>query len=115
MTVPLGLCEKVKITSVKVCRLTVTYIISSLFTFNFFTGKAVANYDSVEDGDKIIDTAINNYGKVDIVINNAGILRDKSFVNMGDADWDKVFQVYNYLFSCFIQKAFKLLFITILI
>ena len=47
----------------------------------------------MEDGEKIIDTAINNYGKVDIVINNAGILRDKSFVNMADADWDKVFQV----------------------
>jgi NAD(P)-dependent dehydrogenase (short-subunit alcohol dehydrogenase family) len=34
-------------------------------------GVAVANYDSVEDGDKIIKTAIDNFGRVDIVINNA--------------------------------------------
>jgi multifunctional beta-oxidation protein len=35
-------------------------------------GKAVANYDSVEDGDKIVETAVKAFGKVDIVINNAG-------------------------------------------
>lgn len=35
-------------------------------------GKAVANYDSVEDGDKIIETALKAFGRVDIVINNAG-------------------------------------------
>jgi multifunctional beta-oxidation protein len=35
-------------------------------------GKAVANYDSVEDGDKIVETALKAFGKVDIVINNAG-------------------------------------------
>lgn len=35
-------------------------------------GKAVTNYDSVENGDRIIETAISNYGRVDIVINNAG-------------------------------------------
>lgn len=34
-------------------------------------GEAVANFDSVESGDKIIQTALNNYGRVDIVINNA--------------------------------------------
>lgn len=56
-------------------------------------GKAVANYDSVEDGEKIINTAIQSYGKVDILINNAGILRDRSFQNMSESDWDKVFQV----------------------
>lgn len=59
-----------------------------------FTGKAIANYDSVEEGEKIIDTAIKNFGKVDILVNNAGILRDRSFVNMKDEDWDKVFQVF---------------------
>ena len=62
-------------------------------TFLIFSGQAVANYDSVEEGEKIIDTAIQNYGKVDIVINNAGILRDRSFLNMKDEDWDKIFQV----------------------
>lgn len=65
-------------------------------------GKAVANYNSIEQGDKIIETAVNAFGRVDVVINNAGILRllntetktfinrDKSFVKMTDADWDLV-------------------------
>jgi len=39
----------------------------------------VPNFDSVEFGDKIIKTAVDNFGKVDILINNAGILRDISF------------------------------------
>ena len=39
-------------------------------------GKAVANYDSVENGHSLVKTAIDNFGRVDIVINNAGILRD---------------------------------------
>jgi multifunctional beta-oxidation protein len=57
-------------------------------------GKAVANYDSVENGDKIIDTAIKAFGRIDILINNAGILRDVSFKNMKDEDWDLVFKVH---------------------
>ncbi len=59
-------------------------------------GEAVANYDSVEDGDAIVQTAMDTWGRVDIVINNAGILRDKSFKNMTDADWDIIFRVHNY-------------------
>ncbi|KAL5891353.1 bifunctional hydroxyacyl-CoA dehydrogenase/enoyl-CoA hydratase fox2 [Pyricularia oryzae] len=57
-------------------------------------GKAVANYDSVENGDKIIDTAIQAFGRIDILINNAGILRDISFKNMSDQDWDLIFKVH---------------------
>jgi 3-hydroxyacyl-CoA dehydrogenase/3a,7a,12a-trihydroxy-5b-cholest-24-enoyl-CoA hydratase len=57
-------------------------------------GDAVANYDSVEDGDKIIKTAVDSFGRVDILINNAGILRDTSFVKMKDDDWDKIFSVH---------------------
>jgi multifunctional beta-oxidation protein len=57
-------------------------------------GKAVANYDSVENGDKIIDTAIKSFGRIDVLINNAGILRDVSFKNMKDADWDLVMKVH---------------------
>ena len=57
-------------------------------------GKAVANYDSVENGDKIIDTAIQEFGRVDILINNAGILRDVAFKNMTDADWDLIIKVH---------------------
>ena len=45
-------------------------------------GRAAANYDSVEHGDRIIDTAIKSFGRVDIVINNAGILRDRTFKRM---------------------------------
>ena len=59
-------------------------------------GEAVANYDSVEDGDSIVQTAMDSWGRVDIVVNNAGILRDKSFKNMTDADWDIIFRVHNF-------------------
>lgn len=43
--------------------------------------------DSVEEGEKIVNTAIENFGKIDILINNAGILRDKSFTRTSDLDW----------------------------
>jgi 3-hydroxyacyl-CoA dehydrogenase/3a,7a,12a-trihydroxy-5b-cholest-24-enoyl-CoA hydratase len=57
-------------------------------------GEAVANYDSVEDGDKIVEAAIDAFGKIDIVINNAGILRDVSFPKMTQDDWDLVYRVH---------------------
>lgn len=57
-------------------------------------GEAVANYNSVEDGDKVIQTALDNYGKVDILINNAGILRDRSFLRISDLDWDLIHRVH---------------------
>lgn len=57
-------------------------------------GEAVANYDSVVEGEKIVKTAIDTYGRVDIVINNAGILRDTSFKKMTDEDWDMIYQVH---------------------
>ncbi|KAI5633759.1 short chain dehydrogenase domain-containing protein [Phthorimaea operculella] len=47
-------------------------------------GVAVADYNSVVEGEKIIKTALDNFGRVDILINNAGILRDKSFAKMSD-------------------------------
>ena len=52
-------------------------------------GEAVPNYDSVaipEGGAKIVATAVDAFGTVDIVINNAGILRDKSFANVEMSD-----------------------------
>ena len=39
------------------------------------------------NGDKIIQTALEKFGRVDIVVNNAGILRDKSFSRISDTDW----------------------------
>lgn len=57
-------------------------------------GNAVANYDSVEDGEKIVATAISSFGRIDVLINNAGILRDISFKNMKDDDWDAVLRVH---------------------
>jgi len=57
-------------------------------------GEAIASYDSVEDGDRIVKTAIDRFGQIDIVINNAGILRDVSFPKMTQADWDLVYRVH---------------------
>lgn len=62
-------------------------------------GEASANYDSVEDGEKIIQQALDSYGRVDIVVNNAGILRDKTFHKMSEEDWDSVYRVH--LFGAF--------------
>jgi NAD(P)-dependent dehydrogenase (short-subunit alcohol dehydrogenase family) len=60
-------------------------------------GKAVANYDSVatpDGGKAIIQTALDNFGKVDILINNAGILRDKSFLKLEPKDLEAVIDVH---------------------
>ncbi|KAI8967261.1 hypothetical protein BDF20DRAFT_917733 [Mycotypha africana] len=57
-------------------------------------GTAVANYDSVEEGDKVVETALKAFGRIDIVVNNAGILRDKSFARLTDDDWDLVHRVH---------------------
>ncbi|MFI0355503.1 SDR family oxidoreductase [Actinomadura sp. 9N407] len=60
-------------------------------------GEAVANPDNVatpEGAAAIIQTALDSFGKVDIVINNAGILRDKSFKNMAPQDFDQVIAVH---------------------
>ncbi|HVW34286.1 MAG TPA: SDR family NAD(P)-dependent oxidoreductase [Acidimicrobiia bacterium] len=60
-------------------------------------GEAVACFDSVatpEGGQAIIDAALANFGRVDIVINNAGILRDKSFANMALGEINAVLDVH---------------------
>ncbi len=57
----------------------------------------VANYDSVGDfkkAKKIIDQAVSEFGKLDIVINNAGILRDRMVYNMTEDEWDDVVSVH---------------------
>ncbi len=60
-------------------------------------GKAIANYDSVTDYNKakgMIDQALAEFGKLDILINNAGILRDRMIFNMTEADFISVFDVH---------------------
>lgn len=57
-------------------------------------GIAEANHDSVTDGDKIVQNALDVFGRVDVVVNNAGILRDKTFHKMDDSDWDLVYRVH---------------------
>ena len=72
-------------------------------------GEAVPNYDSVATvagGENIVKTAIDAYGKVDILINNAGILRDKSFVKMDEENWDGVMAVHLRGAYCVTRPAF---------
>ena len=60
-------------------------------------GSAVANYDSVatkEGGQSIIDTALNEFGSIHSVVNNAGILRDKSFAKMEEEDFNAIIDVH---------------------
>ena len=60
-------------------------------------GEAVVNGDDVSsfDGAKnMVDMAINTFGKLDIVVNNAGILRDRMLVNMTEEEWDAVIAVH---------------------
>ena len=60
-------------------------------------GEAVANFDSVssyDGGFNMVKTAIDTFGRLDVVICNAGILRDVAFHNMSEADWDAIFAVH---------------------
>ena len=60
-------------------------------------GDAVANGDSVatmEGGENIIKTALDNFGKLDIVVAVAGILRDRMLFNMTEEEWDAVIAVH---------------------
>jgi NAD(P)-dependent dehydrogenase (short-subunit alcohol dehydrogenase family) len=62
-------------------------------------GEAVLNTDSVSEwpsAQKIVQTALDSFGRVDIVVNNAGILRDKIMHQMDPADWDAVLKVHLY-------------------
>jgi NAD(P)-dependent dehydrogenase (short-subunit alcohol dehydrogenase family) len=60
-------------------------------------GEAVANYDNVataQGGRNILKTAVDAFDHVDVLVNNAGILRDKSFSNMTEELWDPVVAVH---------------------
>jgi hypothetical protein len=60
-------------------------------------GEAVANYDSVASmagGAAIVKTAVDAFGRVDVVVNNAGILRDRMIFNMSEEEWDAVINTH---------------------
>jgi NAD(P)-dependent dehydrogenase (short-subunit alcohol dehydrogenase family) len=60
-------------------------------------GEAIANGDDISDWDgaeRMVQSAIETFGGLDILINNAGILRDRMLTNMSEAEWDAVIKVH---------------------
>ncbi len=60
-------------------------------------GRALANTDDISDWDgaeRLVQSAIDTFGRLDILINNAGILRDRMLTNMTEAEWDAVIKVH---------------------
>lgn len=60
-------------------------------------GRAVANTDDVADWDgarRLVDTALDEFGQLDVLVNNAGILRDRMLFNMSEDEWDAVIRVH---------------------
>lgn len=73
-------------------------------------GEAVASYASVatmDGGHSILETALEAFGQVDVLVNNAGILRDKTLANMDEAMWDVVVQVHLKGTFCVTQPVFQ--------
>ena len=53
-------------------------------------GEAVPDYNDIQNGQQIVENALNTYQRVDYLINNAGIIRDKTFNKMTEEDWGEV-------------------------
>ena len=71
-------------------------------------GEATPNFDSVatpEGGQNIIQTAVNAYGKIDILVHVAGILRDRMIFNMSIEEWDAVINVHLRGAFCVVKPA----------
>ena len=66
-----------------------------IFHITFLAGgKAAAAICSAEDGDKIVQVALEKFGGVHVLVANAGIIRDKSFQAMTEQEWDLVLAVH---------------------
>jgi NAD(P)-dependent dehydrogenase (short-subunit alcohol dehydrogenase family) len=62
-----------------------------------FGGDAIANHDNVatwEGGESLVRSAVEHYGDLHVLVNNAGILRDRVIVNLSEEDWDSVISVH---------------------
>ena len=73
-------------------------------------GKAVANYDSVasvEGGERMVKAAVDAFGKLDICVNNAGILRDKTLAKLTEDLWDPVVDVHLKGTYCVTRPAYN--------
>src|ERR1700733_6814478 len=60
-------------------------------------GQAVANYDDVADWDgaqRLINQAVETFGDLHVLVNNAGILRDRMLPNMSEEEWDAIMRVH---------------------
>ena len=77
-------------------------------------GDALANYDSVENGEAIIDASMSTYGRIDIVINNAGIVTPETWTELTLESWQKtinvnltgVFSVMKAVWPTFIEQKY---------
>ncbi len=72
-------------------------------------GDAVSNYENVvsfEGAERMVKCALDSFGRLDILINNAGVLRDRMVFNMSEEEWDSVIKVHLYgHFNCARQAS----------
>lgn len=70
-------------------------------------GTAIANADPVQDGHRVVEQAMDAFGRVDVVVNNAGILRDAAFHKMADDQWHAIMDTHLLGTYCVTRAAWK--------